>query len=282
MSQIHITDPSGRQSALTEEEARSRWAGGLIPRQSLYWREGMPAWRPAVEFFEGVSPMIPKPPEMPAHPPRTFARDPSKLTRILIGFLWAFIVSAVLSAALSGATIAQGANTFESEELTPFDLVLLFHASSYIGIYIATAVVFLRWIHRAHLNAIGLGATGKRFSPGWAVGWFFIPIANLWKPYQAMKELWQTSSKPEAWESESVPALLGGWWVLWLLSNVLGQASARLAFREGSGQELAVASEVLSLISSLVDIPLSLVAMRIVKTIHAMQRRHVDGDTQPG
>ena len=47
--------------------------------------------------------------------------------------------------------------------------------------------------HRANYNARQLGAADMRFTPGWAVGWHFIPIAWFWKPYQAMTEIWRAS-----------------------------------------------------------------------------------------
>ena len=58
---------------------------------------------------------------------------------------------------------------------------------------IATIVVFLIWINRANKNSRALGAQNMQFTPGWCVGWWFIPIASLWKPYQAVREIWKTS-----------------------------------------------------------------------------------------
>ena len=55
-------------------------------------------------------------------------------------------------------------------------------------------------------------------SAGWAAGYFFIPIMNLWKPYQAMKEIWQGSDPDPTVHAFSVrvPALLPWWWGLFL------------------------------------------------------------------
>jgi len=65
---------------------------------------------------------------------------------------------------------------------------------AYIVLLLTTSVVVLVWIYGANRNAHAIGATGMRFTPGWAVGWYFIPIFNLWKPYQAMKEIWKASA----------------------------------------------------------------------------------------
>ena len=63
--------------------------------------------------------------------------------------------------------------------------------------FLITGVLYLRWIYRANSNARQLGATGMRFTSGWSIGFCFIPIMNLWKPYQTMKEIWKASANPD-------------------------------------------------------------------------------------
>ena len=99
---------------------------------------------------------------------------------------------------------------------------------------IATATAFCFWIHRAAANLGPLGASDQRFSPGWAVGWWFVPIAMLILPYRAMKEIWKGSYPRSAWQNTSswrdAPAspLLGWWWVAWLSGNVTSAVAVGL------------------------------------------------------
>ena len=92
---------------------------------------------------------------------------------------------------------------------------------------IATAIAFLFWIYRVSQNLYSLGAPGQRFSPRWAVGWWFIPIMFFFRPYQVMAEIWKgsvhrTSGAPiEHWKTESVSALVPWWWGLWIAAFVL-------------------------------------------------------------
>ena len=58
-----------------------------------------------------------------------------------------------------------------------------------------------------------------------------IPIANLWKPYQAMKEIWKTSSNPQAWNNQAVSWLLPWGWFFWIVSNFAGNASFRMSIK---------------------------------------------------
>ena len=52
-------------------------------------------------------------------------------------------------------------------------------------VYLIAGVLILKWIYRANFNAHQLGG-GLSMTPGWSIGWYFIPVANLWKPYQGM------------------------------------------------------------------------------------------------
>ncbi|MDD5094292.1 MAG: DUF4328 domain-containing protein [Dehalococcoidia bacterium] len=102
--------------------------------------------------------------------------------------------------------------------------------------YFVSAVVFLMWIHRAHRNLPSLHARGLRFSPGWAIGWFFVPIFSLFRPYQVMSEIWRGSDpdtdpkNATAWENSPVSPLVGWWWALFLASMIVGNVVLRLAF----------------------------------------------------
>ena len=89
-------------------------------------------------------------------------------------------------------------------------------------------VYLLVWVHRAATRVRESGATGLSFSPGWAVGWFFVPVLGLWKPYCGLREIWKASARPGDWQSMSVPRILPAWWWLWLLSNVAISTSLKL------------------------------------------------------
>ncbi|NOR62599.1 MAG: DUF4328 domain-containing protein [Rhodobacteraceae bacterium] len=59
-----------------------------------------------------------------------------------------------------------------------------------------------------------------RIRPGWAVGWYFIPFANLWKPFVAMKEIWNSSFSPALSPIAPATALLGFWWAARIANNI--------------------------------------------------------------
>ncbi|MFC7440432.1 DUF4328 domain-containing protein [Laceyella putida] len=77
-----------------------------------------------------------------------------------------------------------------------------------------TSIVFLMWVYRIHKNLPALGVGHARMSPGWAVGWFFVPFAKLVMPYLGMKDAWYASSQRI---SKLGGVLLKNWWAFWLL-----------------------------------------------------------------
>ena len=91
----------------------------------------------------------------------------------------------------------------------------------YFITYLALAVAFLKWIYRAAENLAVIHPAEQLVSPGWAVGWWFIPIANLWKPYQVMTAIWKGSDP----NSSPAPRIILIWWCVWLLSDLMALIS---------------------------------------------------------
>ena len=94
----------------------------------------------------------------------------------------------------------------------------------------ASIIAFLMWEHRVSKNLPTIGMHGQRYSPGWAVGWWFIPIANLFMPYLVMAEIWRgsTASFRDAWDKAPVPSILKVWWCLFISTIVFSVLSGPL------------------------------------------------------
>lgn len=140
---------------------------------------------------------------------------------------------------------------------------------------IVSAIFILRWIHRANSNARHLGAEHMEFTPGWSIGYYFVPFLHLWKPYQAMSELWRASNRPSDWKYQVVSWLLPIWWALWICSNLLGHTIMKFS------KEATELSEFMDLnmmvqISNVIAIPLALVFMALVSSIHRMQVSQIE------
>src|SRR5438270_11380653 len=99
--------------------------------------------------------------------------------------------------------------------------------SNFAGIYVvSTYIKYFLWFISAffffpilyvfNCNAKALNAQNMRFSPMAVISWHFIPIVCLWKPYQAMKEIWRSSMNPTAWETVRCTPILNYLWFVWI------------------------------------------------------------------
>ena len=66
---------------------------------------------------------------------------------------------------------------------------------------VGAIVAFSMWTHRAYRN-LPAPARHLKFTPAWAVGWLFVPLANLVVPYFVFSEIWN-HSKPAPANSDS-------------------------------------------------------------------------------
>lgn len=97
-----------------------------------------------------------------------------------------------------------------------------------IGVLVATAVAWWIWQFRGQANLHAAHRRGLEHAPWGAVGWWLVPIANLWMPFKTMRELWKASEPiedPSAWAGVVTWAVLGWWWAMWIVGNLLQSAS---------------------------------------------------------
>ncbi len=136
-------------------------------------------------------------------------------------------------------------------------------------LFIFCGVVTLRWIHRMCNNAT-VNAKAMQFTPGWAVGWYFIPIANIWKPFQAMKEIWGESARQAGPQGREPGGLLGAWWTLWLSYSLLTNVAFQIARRITSIADALTANS-FAVAGDVAFVALSGVLIMVVKRVTAMQ-----------
>ncbi len=212
-------------------------------------------------------------PELPLSGGYAYKKDPRALTTFLKIMLWIYVGVTIVSILSSYVemdllSMAQfSINLAQANDLRQCALWLL-HAVTFV----ITGIAFLRWIYRANSNCHGFGAQGMKFSPGWSVGWYFIPIVLIFMPYQAMKEIWRVSRNPEGWQNESGGPLLRWWWGLWIASNIFEQLSIRMSLNS-STMDALMASTVVSIASDIVTIALCVVGISLISAISLRQKR---------
>lgn len=140
----------------------------------------------------------------------------------------------------------------------------------FLLIFLGGGVIVFKWIKVANKNVRALGAKDLCFTPGWAVGWFFIPVANLFKPFKVMNEIWSASHSPQKWQSDEKNRAVQKWWGLWIGSNGLIQISNNLE-KNADSMDKIIQLSYLSIGGEILWITLCLSFISLVRQISTVQ-----------
>jgi hypothetical protein len=182
-------------------------------------------------------------------------RDPAGATRAATVALGIYMVLDLLAAMLRFADPAPGG----AGDLAALPLFFAL---------IACFILVGRWIYRTNANA-HLLSDEMTITPGWSVGWFFIPFANLVKPYEGVKETWRASHLAGGLDPEAEANLLPWWWGLWLLTNILSTVAAQAD--GGFDQTPSSGIVALELVAALINVPLCLILIRLMRRLARAQ-----------
>lgn len=181
---------------------------------------------------------------------------------------YVLIIGLLLLTAIEALSVITGVWSLISQAIfsqsTVADTVYAFFAGSQGIIFTFIPIVFAVWLYRMNSNLRQFVAHKMEFTPGWAVGWYLIPIANLVLPYRSMRELWRASH--HSWKAD--PAILRWWWGLWLFRGIFDGSSNQL-FGLASTAENAIAITSAYIVADIFNVALNLVALRIVTSIWA-------------
>lgn len=85
-----------------------------------------------------------------------------------------------------------------------------------LALFFAQAITIPLWIYRAWANLHAMRLPGLGYSPGWAAGSLFVPIAGLIVPFWAMRQLANRSYGEEEYHANSSVADVTSWWACYL------------------------------------------------------------------
>ena len=87
-----------------------------------------------------------------------------------------------------------------------------------IVLWIFAGFAFIRWLHGAYRNVDVVAPAERRYSHGWAIGAWFVPILNLWRPKQIVNDVWRAGGRDV--RDAQPGGLLLSWWLLWTVADV--------------------------------------------------------------
>ncbi|MDQ3940419.1 MAG: DUF4328 domain-containing protein, partial [Actinomycetota bacterium] len=152
---------------------------------------------------------------------------------------------------------------------------------------VVSIVMWLIWFRRAYKNLVPLQAGAPRFKPGWAIGAWFVPFLNLWRPLQMTKDVWNGSAPSAArgpplggWAGAGMPPLLGFWWLFFIVANAaypgFGEAVDATSIADLRGLSLRF------VIADSLSVVLDILAIAVVRGITSRQeQRAATLATQP-
>jgi len=152
-----------------------------------------------------------------------------------------------------------------------------------VPVYVTCIVAICRFMYRANENIRAAGRTDLEFTPGWCVGWWFIPLACLFKPREAMVELYKASDSPVTsdWKNNSFDPIINKWWACWIIGSIVTRIESRLVV---SGVDTGLAAIPITWLSTILLSLAAIWLVSIVQHITAQQRQNLSdvvpqGDT---
>ncbi len=201
-------------------------------------------------------------------------KSPARLAGLVIAATWTFCAMKVVMIAVMAINLAV---LFGWAPATfPYGTFGRFVGVSVVGnlgVQVVASVLSLVWIHRVALNAQRLARYSLPISSGWAVGWYFIPVGALWKPFEAIEQTWKASLSPQAWRSVPTPSLLRWWWGFWLAG---GAAGGLFGFLTKMGVKNQVFSSMALIVISALIVGQCVLFNRVVRRLTDLQTSAVD------
>jgi hypothetical protein len=163
---------------------------------------------------------------------------PARLPCRAVTLLAALVAAAALGGVLVSAGTVPEAGRIDSLSAAGAGRIAL--AVAQAGFWAASVAALLWWLASAYRNLPALGAVWPKFTPATAVGWWFVPVANLVRPLEAILEVWRASDptrlRPEGYAvPESKRWMPAAWWAAFVLGAVAVATGVWAAIGLGPG-----------------------------------------------
>ncbi len=155
------------------------------------------------------------------------------------------------------------------------DLIEMATAGTLLVATLCLVIFFLRWFHQCYKNLSSLEVGELDHTPGWAVGWFFVPFANLVKPYSVAHEMWHSSEIKGDDEDKDSNWVVISWWLFFLLSSFVDRYVLRKTNKAESLEDYLDIVPI-DIASSLISIIGAILAINFVKRLSQRQAKRFE------
>jgi Domain of unknown function (DUF4328) len=153
----------------------------------------------------------------------------------------------------------------------PAEMIIL---SGLVGL--AIFVLLIVWLYRAAKNNEVLGRQNPRLGPGWAIGGWFIPVANFVIPFIVLDDVWRGSdpSIPRGdanWRRSSTLGAIWAWLVtavIWYIPTVIASSTGDVRADE---PEKVRRDDILRIVGAVAGIVAAVFAIIVTRRVAARQ-----------
>jgi hypothetical protein len=203
--------------------------------------------------------------------------------RALVIVLWIGIVGDLANILVTFLEMRVLERYWRGEAIPDAEIESALDRSGFVGliilvVFLVSGILWLVWQYRGHANLYAAGVDRLRITPGWAVGWWFVPFANLVKPFQSVRELWKASEgSAQWWETKTWP-VIGWWWAGYLVFNILDVVASAYFADESVTVDSLITGDKISIAGDVGSIATAILAIWIVRSVI---RRQVDLEVRP-
>lgn len=211
--------------------------------------------------------------------PQQYLRSSTGLAKAVVVLLMAVAVADLLAMA-AGLNIRRVLGNGPENDFATYDDAEATLADNLYGsagalqgvMTLATGIVFILWFRRLRMNAEVFDPSVQPMSPGWSIGAWFVPFANLVLPRRIAGGIWTASAQTNpdgSWRT--VPATaMNLWWGAWVCSLAFSWVTSRQYMRAEKTQEIIDAAG-LVMASDALDIVAAVFAILFVRKLTRMQ-----------
>ena len=212
-------------------------------------------------------------------------RPNSKRAKFAIISLYAIIVGAFLYSLRSVATIyiinkSVNGGGITLNELESISIMSISTVVIHTSTYLVCTVLFILWFTRAYRNIQVLLPKSKfHYKPWAAVVCWFIPIWNLFGPYNIASNLFDKTERYLVNEERmnlrpQYDVVKGCWWALWIMSSIV----IRMSQHYTEGNPFSFIGPIATLIGFSISILCAIFAVKMIRNYQEMETLILSSD----
>jgi Domain of unknown function (DUF4328) len=141
---------------------------------------------------------------------------------------------------------------------------------------LAIFVLLIIWLYRAAKNNEALGRQNPRLGPGWAIGGWFIPLANFVIPFIIMDDVWRGADPSLArgdpnWRRSSTLRAIWAWLVTAVIFTIPSSIASSTGDVRADEPEKVRRDDILRIIGAVGAIVAAVLAILVTRRIAARQ-----------